>query len=239
VDQYKSLVAPLIKKYSSNFIDPSLMKLVVYRDIASELIKQPAKEKDIQKIKDWMTASDIVEKMNKVNDKQKLYAFKPNIAAITTLQYKIALDKSLENLLAFGKGDQAVDFTAVDLNGNKISLSSLKGKVIYVDLWATWCGPCIAEMPYFEKLKEKYRDNPKVSFVSLSIDDGFELWKNSVEKRNAKGIQWLINRNKLSAYNVVGIPRTLIINKDFQMVEMNAPVPSSKETEEIINSLLN
>jgi thiol-disulfide isomerase/thioredoxin len=239
VKEYEALIAPLTMQYSKSFLDPTLLKVEVYRDIVSILIKQPAKEINKQQIEDWMKASDLVREMNKINDKEQLASFSDKIASIKTLTYKKALNKSLANSLAFGKGDSAIDFTAVDLNGNNVLLSSLKGKVIYVDLWATWCGPCMVEMPYFEKLKEHYKDNSDVAFVSLSIDDGAELWKSSVQKRNANGIQWLINRNKLSAYNIVGIPRTLIIDKDFKMVEMNAPVPSSKESEKIINSLLN
>ncbi|MEI9810832.1 MAG: hypothetical protein WDO16_24795 [Bacteroidota bacterium] len=99
-------------------------------------------------------------------------------------------------------------------------------------------GPCLAEMPHYDTLKGKYKDNPQVAFVSLSIDDGTDLWKNSVEKRKADGIQWLINRNKLDAYNIVGIPRSLVIGKDFKIVDMNGPVPSSKALPGIIDSLI-
>ena len=94
------------------------------------------------------------------------------------------------------------------------------------------------EMPFFEKLKEKYKDNSNIAFVSLSIDDNISLWKSNVLKRKAGGLQWLINRNKLNAYNIVVIPRILLIDKNFKMVDMNAPVPSSKKLLAIIEALL-
>lgn len=117
-------------------------------------------------------------------------------------------------------------------------LASLKGKVIYLDLWATWCGPCLQEMPYFEKLKEKYKDNNNIVFVSLSVDEETGFWQKNIADRKASGYQWVIDITDLSSYNVAGIPRTIIIDKDFKVVTLNAPVPSAKETEEMIKKLL-
>lgn len=235
---YRKAVAPKIAAYSKDFVDPSLLKLVVYRDIADELIKDGGKPADIQVIKDYYTASEIVKGMQKVSDKKLLTGFNPQIASLKTPAYKAAVNQMHQYLMAFGKGDVAVDFTAVNLNGEKISLSSLKGKVIYVDLWATWCGPCMQEMPSFEKLKAKYAGNPNVVFVSLSIDENESLWKTSVAQRKADGEQWLINRSKLQAYNIVGIPRSLLINKDFKMVNMSAPLPSETAVIKEIDALL-
>jgi thiol-disulfide isomerase/thioredoxin len=212
--------------------------MVVYRDIADEVVKQGGKAADIQIIKDWYAMSTLVEKMHKLSDKKELAAFEQKIAAFKTESYKVAARKMLKNLMSFGKGDPAVDFTTVDMAGNQVNLSSLKGKVIYVDIWATWCGPCMQEMPYFEKLKLQYKDNPNVVFVSLSIDDSEKPWKQSVESRKADGYQWLINRSKLQAYNIVGIPRSLLIDKDFKMVDMDAPMPSEVTAVTAINNLL-
>jgi thiol-disulfide isomerase/thioredoxin len=176
--------------------------------------------------------------MQQINDKGQLHQFKARVDSIGTPLYKNAVDRSLTSLLAFGKGDKAVDFEATDKNGKKVPLSSLKGKVIFVDIWATWCGPCMAEMPHYEELKAKYKDNPSVVFVSLSIDDDKNMWQRNMEARKAAGNQWLIDRNKLSAYNIVGIPRTLLINKDFKIVELNGEMPSDPAAEKSINGLL-
>jgi thiol-disulfide isomerase/thioredoxin len=237
-EEYEALIKPVVASYSKDFVDASLLKVAVYRDLTDSLVNQPGNAAELQKIRDWMKATAIIEEMKKVSDKQMLKNFSTTIGTIKTLAYKKALNKTLAILLKFGKGDMASDFAASDLNGNTVMLSSLKGKVIYVDLWATWCGPCLAEMPHYEELKEKYKDNREIAFVSLSIDDNISLWKSSVANRKAGGYQWLINRNKLDAYNIVSIPRILLIDKDFKMVDMNAPVPSSKKLPDLIEALL-
>lgn len=236
--EYQTLSETEINKINKDFVDFSLMKLVVYRDIAEGLVKFSSKKVDAQKIADWSKASSLVSAIGKISDKNELKKFTSEISSIKTIQYRDALQQRLDGLLKFGKGDTAIDFTAVDLKGNAVNLANLKGKVIYLDLWATWCGPCLQEMPYFEKLKEKYKDNNNIAFVSLSIDDDTDLWQKNVSKRNADGIQWLISRNKLLDYDVVGIPRTIIIDKTFKVANLNAPVPSAKETEKMIEELL-
>lgn len=238
-EAYKKAIAPKIALYGKDFADASLMKLVVYRDIAENLIGKGGKQADIQSIRDWYIAYSLVRNMQKTGEKSKLTKFKAKISDIKNPAFKNATNQMLTHLMAFGKGDPAIDFTAKDINGKLVNLSSLKGKVIYVDLWAVWCGPCMEEMPHFEKLKLKYKDNPDVAFVSLSIDDTESAWQASVNQRKANGLQWNINRNKLQAYNIVGIPRILLIDKSFKVAEMNAALPSEPVVEEAINRLLN
>jgi len=237
-EDYINAYTPKVASLNKNFTDASFMKMVVYRDIADRIIKVGGSPDQIQRIQDWYKADALVREMQKYSDKQELGRFTSKISDISTPAYSNAVAKMLKSLLSFGKNDPAVDFTAIDLAGQPIKLSSLKGKVIYVDLWATWCGPCMAEMPYFEKLKEKYKENSNVAFVSLSIDDGPEIWKKSVDERKADGIQWQINRAKLDAYNIVSIPRVLLFDKEFKVADMNAPAPSHAEAIQKIDALL-
>ena len=235
--ELEKLDSPLLAKYSRNLVSASFLKLAVYKDIAVGLVKNGGPPADIQIINDWYKSSDLIEKMKEVNDKEGLRSYRQRIAEISTRKYQDALNKTLDKLLEFGRGDEAADFTAKDITGNPVKLSSLKGKVLYVDIWATWCGPCMAEMPHFEALKEKYKDDPAVAFVSLSIDADDKAWKKSVETRKAEGYQWLISRSKLDTYNITGIPRTLLIDKGFKIADLNAALPSSAEIEGSIKAL--
>lgn len=67
-------------------------------------------------------------------------------------------------------------------DGSTCKLSSLYGKLTYIDMWATWCGPCCKEIPHLEKVVEKYKGNDKIQFLSLSIDANKQAWLNKLKK---------------------------------------------------------
>ncbi len=135
--------------------------------------------------------------------------------------------------------------------GGTTSLNDLKGKYVYVDIWATWCGPCIAEIPSIKKLEAEYKDK-NIQFVSISIDDamrsgGGDLavaknkWKTMVEEENLVGIHLFSDKNWESdfvkKYNIQGIPRFILIDPNGNVVDANAPRPSSKKLVELFDSL--
>ncbi len=131
------------------------------------------------------------------------------------------------------KGKVAPDFEYESLEGEMVSLSSLKGYVVYVDVWATWCGPCVAEFPSYKKLKERLKDAKDVKWVYVSVDeaDDKEKWEKFIAKNELEGIQlfsgsgWDTKITEL--YQIRGIPRYLLIDKDGNIHSSNAPRPSS------------
>jgi thiol-disulfide isomerase/thioredoxin len=236
---FEEAIKPYWDQYSENFIDPGFLKLVVYRDIAEELVKRATSNTaGVQQIKDWMAADELAAGLKNASEREAKLGFTAKIAAVKNNRYRTALEQTLKGVLQLSNGDLAVDFTAFDETNASKKLSSLKGNLIYVDLWATWCGPCMEEMPAYEKLKESYKDNKNIRFISLSIDDDQQAWKQSLQKRNASGNQWIINRTKLEAYNIIGVPRSILVDQDFHIVEMNAALPSSKQIHETIDGLL-
>lgn len=112
------------------------------------------------------------------------------------------------------------DFTIKDLNGNKINFDKFKDKVVFLNLWATWCGPCRAEMPTIQKLYDKMADDPNVVFVMLSIDKDKDLSK---VVRYLKDKSYSFNAYMPSGYlteqiNVPNIPTTFIISKNGKII---------------------
>ncbi len=79
------------------------------------------------------------------------------------------------------EGDQAPTFKYLDINGKEVSLSDLKGKYVYIDVWATWCGPCRYELPHLKELEKKMHGK-KIVFVSISCDKDKAAWEKMVKE---------------------------------------------------------
>ena len=238
-NNFAQLIAPYTNRHNKDFIEPEFLKLVVYRDIIDELIANEKKTtKSVEDIKNWMAARDMAQELKRASDRETKMKFETKINALANEGYRKTMSATLNKVLQLSNGDMAFDFAAIDDMNKTARLGDLKGKLIYIDLWATWCGPCLQEMPAYEKLKESYKDNPSISFISLSIDDNKEAWKKNMQQRNAQGLQWIVDRAKLQPYNIMSIPRSILIDKDFRIVEMNAALPSSKTITNVLNGLL-
>lgn len=120
----------------------------------------------------------------------------------------------------------------------KSVLKKNKGKLIYVDFWASWCRPCIAELPFSKKLAKSHKD---VIFIYLAHNDEEKAWRKAVEKYDMKENNFLITNSKTSKlineYKIVTIPRYMIVNKQGKVIHPDAPRPSSSEIETIFNQL--
>ena len=114
------------------------------------------------------------------------------------------------------KGADALDFEMTDEKGKKCRLSDFRGKAVYIDVWATWCGPCCAEIPYMEKLAAHYAKNKKIVLLSISLDENKTKW---VKKLAADKPQWkqficpdAFESGLSKNYDITGIPRFLQSN---------------------------
>lgn len=138
-------------------------------------------------------------------------------------------------------GQQAINFTYPDLDGKKVSLTDFKGKVVLVDVWATWCGPCKAEIPALKKMEEEMH-NQDVVFMSVSVDEAkdHQKWKDFVAKENLKGVQLFASGWSEIAkyYEIKGIPRFMVFDKKGNIVSIDAPRPSSPELKLLLESEL-
>ena len=129
----------------------------------------------------------------------------------------------------------------LNIDGSKTSLSDLKGKYVYVDVWATWCGPCKAEIPSLKKVEAAYHDK-NIAFVSMSIDDdrshdgswvkAEEDWRAMVADKELKGVQIFAPKgwksDFVTGFEIRGIPRFILIGPDGNVIDASAPRPSSE-----------
>jgi peroxiredoxin len=137
---------------------------------------------------------------------------------------------------------KAPDFTLTDISGNKVSLSDYKGKVVYMDVWATWCMPCMAEMGKSKKIKDHFKDNKDVVFLYISIDKDESRWKDVVKKKDIKGVHLISKDGQeagiLEKYQVPSIPRYVLIDKNGNISQWEAKWPSDPEAITDIEKLL-
>lgn len=131
---------------------------------------------------------------------------------------KVTSEKLMNDLRKEMIDSPAPDFTLEDLEGNSISLTDLRGKVIILDFWATWCGPCLAAFPGMKLAVEKYKDNEAVQFLFINSWERAKDWKKNasdfISKNNYPFHVLLDTRNKIiGAYKVEGIPTKFVIDK--------------------------
>lgn len=139
--------------------------------------------------------------------------------------------KKVSNLLK-GKSSPAFDFE--NFTGGNTKLEDYKGKYVYIDVWATWCAPCIAEIPSLKELEHNYKDK-NIVFVSISIDfeQDYDKWRKMVTDKSLGGVQLIADKNFESTfakdYAIRSIPRFILIDPDGNIVSADAPKPSSEK----------
>jgi thiol-disulfide isomerase/thioredoxin len=143
------------------------------------------------------------------------------------------------------KGGTEGAFHMETAEGKPVSFDDFKGKVIYVDFWASWCGPCRAQAPFAIELKEKFTEaeRKKIVFLYISIDQDAEAWKSAVEKLNLDGIQTISDPNApngaSSYFQISSIPRYMIVDPSGKIVNPNAPRPGDPAIYDILKKLIN
>ncbi len=143
---------------------------------------------------------------------------------------KEAKDSSGKNKLA--------DFTMLDMDGKPVKFSTFKGKVLVVNFWATWCKYCIIEIPGFNKVYEKYK-NQGVEILGISMDRSGVSKVKSFSEKKIKYPVFMGNREAVSTFGSVrGLPTTFFVNRKGEVVKFRVGMIREKELEETIKSLL-
>ena len=136
----------------------------------------------------------------------------------------------------------ALQDTLITSDGDSVTIkevfSNYKGKIVLVDLWATWCGDCIKNMPALKTLHEK---NPDVEFVYLSMDKTPEAWKNGIEKYNIVGQHFYMGNNWKGAFgtsiDLNWIPRYLVLDQEGKIADYYSVKADDPKVQETINHL--
>ena len=160
------------------------------------------------------------------------------ISGLENQLFSMYLEKQKLIVLEGKESPKFVDYE--HYNGGIISLDDLKGQYVYIDLWATWCAPCLAEIPFLKAVEKEYHGK-KIQFVSISVDQKSEYnkWRAMVKDKELGGIQLFSNEDRAftSAYKVTGIPRFILIDPEGKVVSADAPRPSGSQLKDLLSSL--
>lgn len=191
-------------------------------------------------------------KPGEFKDKMLLWQLRNSLREASNTQERVALEKSYATRFAnprftqnifelssklnnIEKGKPAPEIALTNLQGKPATLAQLRGKYVAIDVWATWCGPCRQESPYFEKLAIKYKGE-NIQFVGISTDNQIDKWYFEAKLKPASVLQLhAADDNTFSSdYDIQGIPRFILIDKEGKIVNADMPRPSDKTFEQVI-----
>jgi thiol-disulfide isomerase/thioredoxin len=231
-----------------------------YRDLVSAILKNKSEdlvakdslESDIAYLKTIATVKNKIIK-NKLFYDAATYGitYTDNLEAYYLLFSKNSTNtinnekiaESYDKLNSLAAGNPSPSFTDYeDHAGGTKSLEHLKGKYVYIDVWATWCGPCISEIPSLKKVEEAFHGK-NIQFLSISIDaeEDRDKWKKMIVEKELGGIQLMADNDWesqfIKEYMIKGIPRFILLDPKGNIITANAPRPSDKKLIETLKNL--
>ena len=150
-------------------------------------------------------------------------------------EYTQAVQAALNHALQLQPGQPAPGFTLDDLDGQPVSLSQFRGKVVLLDFWASWCGPCIGNLPHLRQIKERTAGQPVV-FLNLSLDTDEAAWRKAIEKHGIEGVHVRAHgfySDPAKSYNIKGIPTYFLVDSQGVI----ADCPRVSETDEMVAAI--
>ncbi|WP_299008838.1 TlpA disulfide reductase family protein [uncultured Tenacibaculum sp.] len=256
-------------KVSENFPDPlenfnfsndnDYVHSYFYRTMLEDELNKIAKEKNKEgedlyltyletvhtEVTDTIAKNDLLYKsaQNSITYTSDLKEFYRKFMAYSTNEaHKKEITKDYDLLKTTAKGQPAPKFKDyVNYNGGTTSMDDLlgKGKYLYIDVWATWCGFCKREIPLLKRLEQEYHGK-NIEFVSINVDekDNEKKWRETIQDREMTGIQLMAGDSHLRLewaqnFLIKGLPRFIIVDPDGNIISPNAPAPS--EGEKLIN----
>ncbi|MCQ2163060.1 MAG: TlpA family protein disulfide reductase [Bacteroidales bacterium] len=165
---------------------------------------------------------------------QKIEKANPGYAPAAAYREQVAQER--EKIMRMKPGQVAPDFTVDTPDGGKVGPQDFRGKILLIDFWASWCGPCRGEVPNLKKYYEMFKDKG-VEFLSVSIDNKEEAWRKAMEEEGMTWPQALApnaGSELTDLYQFSGIPFIILLDQEGKIVAKNLRGETIKETIEYV-----
>jgi thiol-disulfide isomerase/thioredoxin len=239
---------------SVSFTDESMLSNGTYLNfILEELIKNDKREVSVDE-----KYFSVIEKMNPGIFKDRLLFRQLNksmletsnikirdslmntyLSSITKISYKKLLNKKFTDYNRLTKGEAAPNFIAYNSDEKRFDLNSFKGKLVLIDCWASWCGPCKKEDPYYQQKALLYKNKP-IQFISMNSDQKKENWLIDIKEKGNRILHLRPENLKYfgEKYAINSIPRFILIDKEGKLINADFVRPSSKVFDELLKKHL-
>lgn len=241
------------------FDDPDMLMIPGYFDLINykviELMGKVMKERpDLNRsqvrfgVLDTLIRNDLVKERLVFNDAKQMIDYSENKDSIYQVimkylkydEYRDQVTAHYNASIDLKVGSPSPDFSFADSSGKLWSLTDFRGKYVYMDVWATWCMPCLGEIPELTKLYNDFKSR-NIAFVSIAMNDNKVAWRKMVNEKAMTGIQLFADDSKHSffeKYLIRSIPRFILIDPDGSILKAMAPRPTSPELRPLLRLLL-
>ncbi|MEE4176561.1 MAG: TlpA disulfide reductase family protein [Bacteroides sp.] len=200
-----------------------------------------AREAFSGKTRDILVAQSMISMLNfgDFDRARELYADFSEL--VQAADIKEVVDAEYQKVLALSPGKPAPAFNLTDIDGNPVSLSDFAGQVVYLDFWASWCGPCMREVPFAKELKERMEGYDDLVYLYISVDTDEQAWRNTVAEKEISGVHINVpgfSHDVPDAYNLKGVPTFYLIGRDGNIFDNRPPRPSNPKIDEVLKAAL-
>lgn len=244
----KSLVFGGDGSDANNF---SLQSYLISSDYFTEdLVANGSQEELDNAVKNYKSAYEGLKKKYVNVDSTQTAKMDQNVEG-SIQQFKKFMASKVAMRSKFVKGSPSPTFVNYEnFAGGNTSLTDLRGKYVYMDIWATWCRPCLAEIPSLKKVEKQF-EGKNIEFVSLSVDEGrgykgdaaeaYKGWKKMIVEKELGGMQLIADNgfrsDFIQKYQINGIPRFILIDPEGNIVNSDAPRPSNPALVKLLTDL--
>ncbi len=193
------------------------------------------------RLKHYIQALSVSREMNAGDMELAMELYEDFMTHNTEGDLRASLQDARERIRSLWAGNEAPPFTMTDIGGQEVSLSDYRDKVVVLKFWASWCGPCMRQVPPAAELKDRLAGEEDLVFMYVSIDTDEEAWRRAVEQHGITGLHMRTpgrERGTPALYNVRWIPTFYIIGRDGKIFDHRPPMPEDPMIDQVLLNAL-